>query len=413
MASKPTLKIILDQRRTKKSNVYPVKLRITYNRDSNYYACDYDMVESDFDEVMFSVKPGKKLKDIRLELNAKLGKAKSIIDSMKYFSFEAFDRLYYGPDLATDVFGYYSKYREQLKMEERLGTEENYRLSMQSLQSFLKHDGRKTDKLLFEEVNANWLLKYERYMLSQEKSLTSVGIYLRPLRALYNLAIEEGAASRDLYPFTRNRYQIPGGAKTKKALPKATLGQLFTADTSINPIHQKARDLWFFSFACNGINLKDVAELRWENIEDDRIVFTRAKTRLTTKRNQKEIVAYRNDFINDILKRYGVAKDDSNGYVFDILKDSWSADEKRKAVKNMIRFVNQHIKKLAEANGITGKVSYNWARHSFTTKLMQEGASLEMLQECLGHQNKQTTQNYWAGFDDELKRELSKNIMNF
>jgi hypothetical protein len=123
------------------------------------------LLEADFNEAMFSAKTPKHLKDIRLELSAELGKAKSIVDSMKYFSFDAFERLFHGPTRATEVFGYYEKYRQELKIAERLGTEENYRLSMQSIMGFLKHEGRKRDRLHFEEVTSSWLMKYEHYML--------------------------------------------------------------------------------------------------------------------------------------------------------------------------------------------------------------------------------------------------------
>jgi integrase/recombinase XerD len=38
---------------------------------------------------------------------------------------------------------------------------------------------------------------------------------------------------------------------------------------------------------------------------------------------------------------------------------------------------------------------------------------MEFAQEALGHSNIKTTQNYFAGFDDDTKREYSKGMMDF
>ncbi len=55
-------------------------------------------------------------------------------------------------------------------------------------------------------------------MLQDGNSLTTVGIYIRPLRALFNQAIRDGIIAPESYPFGKGRYQIPAGRNVKKAL---------------------------------------------------------------------------------------------------------------------------------------------------------------------------------------------------
>ena len=83
------------------------------------------------------------------------------------------------------------------------------------------------------------------------------------------------------------------------------------------------------------------------------------------------------------------------------------------SIKNFIKFVNQHIKKLCLANDITTEVSTYWARHTFATLAVRNGASLEFIQESLGHGDLKTTQGYFAGFDNEAKKEFAGKIMDF
>jgi site-specific recombinase XerD len=59
------------------------------------------------------------------------------------------------------------------------------------------------------------------------------------------------------------------------------------------------------------------------------------------------------------------------------------------------------------------KVSTYWARHSFATNAIRSGATMEFIQESLGHKDLATTQNYFAGFDSDTKKQFAKTIMNF
>jgi len=77
-------------------------------------------------------------------------------------------------------------------------------------------------------------------MVAEEKSKTTVGIYLRSLRTIFNKAIEEGNIAADLYPF--KKYKIPTGQNIKKALDKSELKTLYTAKLEPGSFKEKTRD---------------------------------------------------------------------------------------------------------------------------------------------------------------------------
>ena len=85
----------------------------------------------------------------------------------------------------------------------------------------------------------------------------------------------------------------------------------------------------------------------------------------------------------------------------------------KRKIRNFIRFINQHIKKLANDNEINPKISVNWARHTFTTLGVNASLSLEELRQFLGHQNIRTTQTYVGSIEDENKQKLTEKIFNF
>jgi hypothetical protein len=46
---------------------------------------------------------------------------------------------------------------------------------------------------------------------------TTIGMSLRALRAIFNIAKKDGIITDEQYPFGRNKYQIPEGRNIKKA----------------------------------------------------------------------------------------------------------------------------------------------------------------------------------------------------
>ncbi len=79
----------------------------------------------------------------------------------------------------------------------------------------------------------------------------------------------------------------------------------------------------------------------------------------------------------------------------------------------MTRLINQHFIKYAKQLEIDEPISTYWARHSFATRVINSGVSIELLGEMLSHSDIKTTQNYIAGFDNNIKKEISDKLMEF
>ena len=161
------------------------------------------------------------------------------------------------------------------------------------------------------------------------------------------------------------------------------------------------------------MNVKDIALLRNGDIQDGKIEFYRAKTRITSKANLKPITVYLIDFTREIIEKYGNVDKQPDTLVFDIISNDLTPLQQQAKIKNFTRFLNQHLKKLCNANDLPGQISTYWARHSFATNAIRNGATMELIQESLGHGNLSTTQSYFAGFDSDTKKEFAESLMNF
>ena len=303
---------------------------------------------------------------------------------------------------------------KSLKDNNQLGTASNYELSLKSLKNFfLFTKKREPTSILFHEITPDWLQKYEKYMLNTlNRSRTTVSMYLRALRTVFNAAISEKEIDPEIYPFGKNKYQVPSVQGTKKALSNEQLKLLFHSVPQ-TPEQEKAKDFWFFSYACNGMNIKDIALLRWENLQEETLIFYRAKTINTAKTHLKPVTVYITDHVKYVIEKYGNPKRSPKRLMFPILSDDMDEQTKFLKIKNFTRFINQNFKKLAVSIGITAEISTYWARHSFVTSAVRNGATMEFVSESLNHSNLRTTQGYFAGFEDKDKREFMKTLMNF
>lgn len=411
------ISLYLDTRRAKASGKYPVRLRVFTSapRKQKLYPTVFEFSPDDFASIWETTKPREVHKEMRKQMRSLEMKAIEAADSIKPFSFEVFERkLYRKSGEGENVFWHYEKQIEELKASDQIGTASNYDLSLKSLKAFIEYQTSKTPKtLLFSDITASWLNKYEQYMMKEKgRSHTTVSFYVRALRTLFNAAIRAKDIDESIYPFGPNGYQIPSVKRVKKSLNRQELKTLFDSIPQ-SPEQEKAKAFWFFSYSCNGMNVKDIALLRYEQIEADTMRFLRAKTINTSKDNLREVVVYLTDYAKAVIEKYGNADRRPNQYVFPILTGATNEVERRKRIQNFTRFINQNFKKLAVAEGITADISTYWARHSFATNAIRQGASMEFVSEALNHSNAKTTRGYFAGFEDSAKKELGEQLMNF
>lgn len=400
--------ITLDKRRAKKDGTFPVKIYVWHGttKEGRFYSTSISLSEADFHSAWETVKPRKDFQPLRKKLQAIVNQAQGAIDELERFTFEAYDRKAATPKgEAQNVFYHYAHRVDELRAAKQIGTANNYSLAAKSLKEYAE-----SDTLQFQAVTPKFLQGFEDYMVNKGRSLTTVSMYVRTLRTIFNDAIHSKDAKAEDYPFGRRRYVVPASTNKKKALTGRQLRELMDAPAA-TPEQERARDFFFFSYASNGMNMKDIALLKWSQVEVDRLTFIRQKTKRTKKNQQVVITVFLTDFHRDIISRYG-NDPKATDYVFPIVVQDMDADKQHRAINNFTTYVNQHIKKLCKSNDLPTVTTY-WARHSFATVAVLKGASMEFMRESLGHSDMKTTLNYFAGFDDEAKKEFASTIMDF
>ena len=422
-----TTAIILETRKKRKDGRCPVKLRVTWRRESKYYVCRYDpedrksdllwtpgeaiaMTEEEYRRTIETERPREQYKPQRLYLNKLESTARKVIISLgARFTFESFDRKFFGAGEAENniILGLQEK-AKVLRSEGRISNAIIHDFAGHSLENFLN-----VPYLPFENLTPELLTRYEKWMLSNGNSLTTVGMYLRAVRAVYRQAVRDGIFDQDVYPFGEGGYKIPVGWNVKKALTQKQVGMIANYATVNKSPVQRYRDYWLFSYLCNGINVKDMARLKYSNINGDTITLIRAKTARETRTTPHPIVIIITRQLGKIIDRWGQKPAFPDEYLFPILRPDMTPQQEYNAIYQVTKSINKVMKEIASDLEIPGKVTTYTARHSFATVLKRSGASTEFISESLGHTSTKTTAAYLASFENDVKRQWAEKLADF
>ncbi len=400
--------IILDKRKATKEGKFPVKLRVTYNRVPHYYGTNCILSEKEFEKVN-SKNPRGEYKEVKLKLSYIEDKALDVINGLPEFSFDKF-KANFGrkPQDLRNVYHYFDKKIEELNNSEQIGTASSYNDSLKSLKKFTK----KTSHIEFKEFSPKKLVEYEDWMLRNRNSISTVGIYLRNLRAVFNMARRQSIINDEQYPFGKGKYQIPTSKNIKEALTIDKIGEFYNYTLPKYSYQDKARDLWFFSYFCNGINIADIARLKFKNISNRSITFIRKKT-AKSRKELRPVVAPLTKEIQQIIDKWSNKDNSSENYVFPILEKGMTAIQEKSRIKWIVKQTNKYMQRIADDLGINEKITTYTARHCFSTVLKRSGVSTEFISESLGHNDLKTTENYLDSFEDDIKYEYANLLSAF
>jgi integrase len=390
-----TVMAFLDTKNMKENQKFPVRICVTYDCKQIYYSPGIDLTQDEYTELSSNRSRAVKIRgDIKKHFDIVEGHVSDLLDSPYGFSLPDLNkRLSKGrKNSIEDAFG--AKVKE-LKQNSKLGTADWYDYTLKSIQKFTSQD------LKFSDINVKWLRKYESWLIEKEKSFTTISMYMRALQAILKQAQRENIITASQWPFGRDkdgRYQIPESEGRKSALTLQQIGAVIKYP-AVSPVMDRCRDLWLFSYMCNGINMNDLLRLKFSNIIDDEISYYRRKT-LKTKKKQKPIDVTLLPEMSAIIEKWGNTDQDPDNYIFPFISKDMTIEDERRIIKNVTRLINKKMGDIGKKLGY-GNISTYSARHSFATVLKRSGANIAFISESLGHADLKTTENYLANFEKE------------
>ncbi len=400
-AMSTTLKFVLDTRRPKDNGTFPIRLRIMHNRVNSHISLGYYLSEKEWDakneRLRSSSKSYGNVSRFNNDLQTRKAKYFEIIGELErdgildnLSASQLKGHLEKKPK-GNVSFGDFIQQQYELKLNaNKSGTARTYK----DLANFLRRYNDGSLNLSFVEIDYNFLVQLEHQHIGKGNQYSSLSVYLRTLRSLFNEAIKMGLVNEKHYPFTM--YKIKEGQPRRSALTKENFQLVKQSEFRQGSAKQIGRDFYLASFYLHGMNWMDMCLLTYENLSDDltRLQYVRKKTGkpFNLKVSQPLI-----DAINS-LKPFNASN--RNDFIFPVLKIEDNPDKYDTKINNRRLKINKYLKMVAKELGISSFSIYS-ARHTYATMLWENSGSAAVTQRSLGHKTEEQTQEYLSYFGND------------
>jgi integrase len=265
-------------------------------------------------------------------------------------------------------------------------TFERYETSYRHTVEFMKwkYDIEDID---IKQLNYEFISNYEFWLKSVRKCDHNTTVkYLSNFKKIVHICIKHGWLDKD--PFVG--FKMTKREVERPFLVEEELAAIISQDFKMPRLRQ-VRDI--FIFCCyTGLAYADVKKLTREEvtigIDSEKWIWTsRQKTDTTTRVPLMPRAL-------EILDRY---KDDpqcvNQGRLLPVLSN---------------QKMNNYLKEISDACGITKKMTFHTARHTFaTTVTLSNGVPIETVSKLLGHRNLKTTQHYAKILDLKVSEDMN------
>jgi len=258
--------------------------------------------------------------------------------------------------------------------------------------------------LMFREITPDFLRSYEAYLRAKGNKDGGIALKMRDIRRLYSRAINDDIASFDNYPFRKYKISKLKGNSRKIALSQEEMEKLIKVNLTNHPNLQNSHQYFLFSYYTRGMNFKDMMKLKWMDIKDKRIYYTRSKTKKRLNVKILEPV--------QIILDYFEQQQRNTDFVFPfLLNNNMTPQQIFNRKHKTLRKFNKDLNALATLAGIKSKITSYVARHSYATHMKQKKVSIEVISESMGHSSVLVTMAYLKDFENDYLDEENEKLI--
>lgn len=392
--------IVYRKDKINKKGLAPVHLRIILGRKINYLSTGEMIPEKDWDfknnKVRSSFPNSVRLNNYFLQKRAEVNS--EVIDLNTYsksVSIRNVKEKIYGK-IPVGFFEFAEEICEKYLREDKIGTYDKCKSILNKLKAYLKDR-----QIYFQDIDVNFLFKYEKYLREFHNNCTNtVHKDLKFIRQVFLAAYRMGLIEHQQIPFLR--YQLKKEKTQRLFLTEPELLSIENLELNEKPLMEMHRDMFVFSAYTGGLRVSDILQLTWKDFDGQNINFTIRKThqQISIRLPQKAQL---------ILNKYEKYKLTRNDFIFPMMKVP-SENKDARAVDNAISkatsYINKNLKKIALLSGIEKPLSFHISRHTFATRALRKGISIDKVSKLMGHAAIKETQIYAKIVNEELDKAM-------
>jgi integrase/recombinase XerD len=396
-----TIKIVLDSK-PMSNGYHTIYLRLIKERKRKNLSLGLKCLKEHFENEQFTKKHKGYKAENELLINFK-SRANQILRDYQLnnlnYTLDDFEIKFRGKGNTEKDMNVIDFFNEIIDEMTRAGNISNAKAYQSTRDSIVKFKGK---KIKFKDITSTFLEKYEVFLRENGNQNGGISFKMRGFKALFNRARSRQIIPKSPYPFEDYKISKLKSNVLKRALTIEEFKKIRDVDLSEHQYLIDAYNYFMFSIYTRGMNFKDMMILKWSNIQNNRIHYTRSKTKgkfnIEIIENTQEILSYYKE------------QNRPTHYVFPILlNEKLTPEQIHYRKQKVLKTYNSRLKEIAQLAGIDAKLTSYVARHSFATILKMKGTSIEKISEMMGHADVSVTMNYLKEFsNDDLDIENRK-----
>jgi integrase/recombinase XerD len=398
-----SVSIVFRSNKINKKGEAPIHIRITKDRKAKYITTGVMVHEKDWDDSHKKIKSRGKsmeLSETIARTNAKIWKQFNDIQNevlkvdlpKRAISSKAIRETVVGkkPQL---FFPFADQYAERIKIDQRIGTYDRVCTVINKLKEYNK-------EMYFSDINPQFLKNYETYLTKKGNKVNTIHSNFKIIRAIFNEAFRQELIDFELNPFLR--YKMKTEKTNRVYLTEEELKAFEKVDVTEDTKMELHKNMFVFASYTGGLRISDVLQLQWKHFDGTHINFKIKKTgeQITIKLPNRAL---------QILEKYMPKDRNTEKFVFDMLPENVYEEGAKAldlALTSATAYINKNLKKIASKAKIEKNVSFHTSRHTWATRALRKGVTIDKVSKLMGHSAIKETQVYAKIVNSELDKAM-------
>lgn len=295
-----------------------------------------------------------------------------------------------------DFFSFAEKAVEDYKEQGKISTYITHNSTIKALKEYVG-----SGSLMFQDITTDFLAKYEKYLQSKQGlKVNTVHKHLKFLRKLFNDALRADKIEYQHNPFTK--YKLKLEKTTRSFLSDEELQAIEQVPTVPGERMDLHKKMFIFAAYTGGLRISDVLKLKWQNFDGTHlhIAIHKTKSQLSIKLPNKAIV---------IISEFQTSKTKPTDFIFPMLPNDTDLNNPQISytqISSATAYINKNLKLLATKADIQKHLSFHISRHTWATRALKKGISIDKVSKLMGHAQLRETQIYAKIVNAELDKAM-------
>jgi len=396
----PTVTVILRTDRVNKKGLAPINYCVIKDRKYKKIAAHVKVDPKFWDPVKSKITRGypnwQRLNNLierrRLEIEA------SVIDgeiTTKSLTVKDLKKLIDGPE-RTDFFKFGEEACKVYMNAGQIGTHDKSQSILNKLKKFVDEK-----PLFFQDITVDFLTKYEKYCQKEFKNkVNTINKDMRFIRKLFNDAYRLDLIEHKEIPF--NKFKLKTEKTQRVYLTEDELASFENVKVTPGTRMDLHKDMFVFASYAGGLRVSDVLQLTWDNYDGEII-------HVSVRKTKAQLSFQLPDKAKEIIEKYRPKDPKPTDFIFPMLPPDFDREDPVQLdlqISRATAYTNKNLNLIANKALLTKHVSFHISRHTWATRALTKGISIDKVSKILGHADLSETQIYAKIVNEELNKAM-------